>query len=125
MAPANAASEVLQVWVSVFFSGAHLDKGTELQGLNIFKNITFLKLSRKFGIPPEGASRIIVLALFPHETRLNKSPADTNLWKPLSALEESFACHPQYSQLAFSPFLSSSQKCARHRDYDLCLSALK
>lgn len=126
MAPANTAPEVLQVWVSVFFSGTHSDKGTEPQGLNIFKNITFIKLGRKFGIPLEGANRIIVvLALFPHETRLNKSPTDANFLKPLSALEGSFACHPQYSQLARSPFLSSSQKCARHQAYDLCLSALK
>lgn len=125
MAPANTAPEVLQVWVSIFFSGTHLDKGTELQGLNIFEMITFIKLGRKFGIPLEAANRMIVLALFPQETRLNKSPTDTNLWKPLSALEESFACHPQYSQLVLSPFLSSSQKCARHQDYDLCLSESK
>lgn len=120
MAPDNAAPEVLQV-----FSGIHLYKGTELQELNIFEIITFIKLGRKFGIPLEGANRMLVLALFPHETMLNRSPTDTNLWKPLSALEGSFACHPQYSQLVLSPFLSSSQKCARHQDYDLCLSESK
>lgn len=79
-APANAAPELTQLWVSVFFSGAHSDEGTELQGLNIFENITFIELGRKSGIPLEGANRMIVLALFPHETRLKKSPTDTNLW---------------------------------------------
>lgn len=121
MAPANAAPELLQAWLSVCFSGTHLDKGIKLQGLNIFENITFIKLGRKFSIPLEGTNRIIVLALFPHETRLKKSSTVTNLWKPLSGLEESFACHPQYSQLVLSSFLSPSQKCARHQDYDLCL----
>lgn len=87
MAPADTASEVLQFWGSVSFSGTHLDKGTKLQELSIIENITFIKLGRKFGIPLEGSNRVIVLALFPHEARLNKSPTDTNLWKPLSALK--------------------------------------
>lgn len=87
MAPADTAPEVLQLWGSVSFSSTHLDKGTKLRELSIFENITFIKLGRKFGIPLEGANRVIVLALFPHEARLNKSPTDTNLWKPLSALE--------------------------------------
>ena len=59
MAP-NDAPEILQVQVCVFFSRACLHKGIDLQGLNVFENITFIKLVRKFGSHLEGANRVII-----------------------------------------------------------------
>lgn len=85
----------------------------DLQGLNVFENITLIKLAGKSGSRLEGANREIIYALFIHGTRLKKTP-QIQIQRPLSALEGCFACHPQYSQLVLSP--SCSHKCTRHQD---------
>lgn len=57
---ANAVPELPRVWVCVFFSRACWHKGTDLRGRNVFENITFIKLVRKFGSHLEGANRVMV-----------------------------------------------------------------